>query len=120
MKKENMKIGRSIDFERETRVLLEDIQSSVKVMAEGHSGVISRLDRVEYRLGSVESELHTVKMVVFDLDTRLTKVETRLSGVETRLSGVETRLSGVDGKLDISIGQNEERFRHIEKKLALA
>ncbi|MCX5686680.1 MAG: hypothetical protein NTW09_04400 [Candidatus Omnitrophica bacterium] len=99
MKKENMKIGRSIDFERETRVLLEAMQSGINVIAEGHTGIISRLDRVEARLGGVESELHTVKMVVFDLDSRLTKVES---------------------KLDVSIGQNEERFRQIEKKLALA
>ena len=99
MKKDNMKAGRSVDFERETRILLEDIQSSVKVIAEGHSGIISRLDRVEVRLGTVESELHTVKMVVYDLDSRLTKVE---------------------HKLDTSIEQNSQRFGQIEKKLALA
>ena len=99
MKKENMKPGRNIDSKRNTRVLLEDIQSNVKIIAEGHTGIISRLDRVETRLGAVESELHTVKMVVFDLDSRLTKV---------------------DHKLDISIEQNDGRFRQIEKKLALA
>ncbi len=99
MKKENMKTGRSIDFERETRVLLEAMQSSIKVVAEGHAVIISRLDRVDVRLGTVESELHTVKMVVFDLDSRLTKVE---------------------HKIDTSIEQNERRFGHIEKKLALA
>jgi len=106
MKKENMKTGRSADFELKTRVLLEDIQSSVKVIAEGHSGIISRLDRVEIRLGTVESELHTVKMVVFDLDSRLTKMDHRLTNVEN--------------KLDTSIGQNNERFAMIEKKLTLS
>jgi len=113
MKKENMRTAKRFDFERETRVLLEDIQSGVKIIAEGHTGIISRLDRVEIRLGAVESELHTVKMVVFDLDSRLTKVE-------HRLTRVEDRLTAVDYKLDTSIGQNNERFAMIEKKLTLS
>jgi len=106
MKKDNMKTGRSIDSDRETRVVLERMETGIKVIAEGHSGIMSsldrmdgRMDKIEGRLGSVESELHTVKMVVFDIDSRLTKVE---------------------NKLDVSIGQNEGRFRQIEKKLALA
>ncbi|MDO8526000.1 MAG: hypothetical protein Q7S07_05900 [Candidatus Omnitrophota bacterium] len=120
MKRDNMKTGRGIDFERETRVLLENMQAGIKIVAEGHTGIIgglesvksrldgveSKLDRVENRLGTVESELHTVKMVVFDLDSRLTKVESKLSVVEN--------------KIDISLEQNDGRFRQIEKKLALA
>lgn len=112
MKKENMKTERSIGFDRGTRVLLEDMQSSIKVIAEGHAGIISRLDSIDARLGTVESELHTVKMVVYDIDSRLTRVESRLASVESRLTKVEH-------KLDTSIEQNGVRFGQIEKKLAL-
>ena len=91
MKKEKMKSGRSVDFERETRVLLEDVQSNVRLIAEGHSSIVgslknidARLDKVEGRLGavesmlgSVESELYSVKMAVFDLNTRIAKVENK-------------------------------------------
>ncbi|MCX5677620.1 MAG: hypothetical protein NTY76_00730 [Candidatus Omnitrophica bacterium] len=106
MKKENMKTGRSTDFDQETRVLLEDMQSGIKTIAEGHSGIVSRLDRIEARLGTVESELNTVKIVVYNIDSRLINVELRLTKVEH--------------KLDTSIEQNGVRFGQIEKKLALA
>ena len=81
-----------------TKKSIASMQSSIKVIAEGHAGIISRLDSMGTRIGTVESELHTVKMVVYDIDSRLTKVE---------------------HKIDTSIEQNEIRFRQIDKKLAL-
>lgn len=89
MKKEksrDMKPTGDIDFDRETRVLLEDMRTNIRLVAENHSAIINRLDKVgnrlgavESRLGSVESEVYSVKMAVFDMNSRLTKVENRLA-----------------------------------------
>jgi len=56
------------DFKNEIlhqfHIISEGLIDQIKLLAEGHSGIIQRLDRVE---------------------TRLDRVETRLDGVETRL-----------------------------------
>ncbi|MDD5496360.1 MAG: hypothetical protein PHP46_04590 [Candidatus Omnitrophica bacterium] len=70
------------DCDRRTNVLLEEMNSSIKVIAEGHGGITNRLDKIESRLGAVESrlgsvegEVYAVKMAVFDLNSRLARVE---------------------------------------------
>ena len=63
-------------------VISEGLIDQIKLLAEGHSGIIQRLDRVDTRLEGVE--------------TRLDRVETRLDGVETRLDRVETRLDHME------------------------
>lgn len=81
-----------LNSERETRVLLEQIDKNVRTVAEQHGDIVKRLDKIE-------SEVTSMKAAVWEIDTRLTRVEE---------------------KLDTSISQNEERFKKIETKLEIA
>jgi len=63
-------------------VISEGLIDQIKLLAEGHSGIIQRLDRVDTRLEGVE--------------TRLDRVETKLDAVETRFDRVETRFDDME------------------------
>jgi archaellum component FlaC len=76
-------------------MISEGLIDQIKLLAEGHSGIIQRLDRVDTRLDGME--------------TRLDRVETRFDGVENRLDGVETRLDAVDISLDRLAKENERQ-----------
>jgi chromosome segregation ATPase len=69
----------------EVGTLLENINESIKTIAEGHTGLAASLERLE--------------MAVDGNTRRLDQVELRLSGVERRLSGVERRLSEVESRM---------------------
>jgi hypothetical protein len=72
-------------------VLLEDVQRTVKFLAEGHVvlverlvGVDKRLDGVDRRLDAMSNDLQQLRTDVDDMrtsfDTRLTRVEKALNG----------------------------------------
>jgi len=63
-------------------VISEGLIDQIELLAEGHSGIIQKLDRVDTRLEGVE--------------TKLERVETRLDAVETRLDRVETRFDHLE------------------------
>ena len=94
------------DSERETRVLLEKIHSEVKTVAEGHSGIIRKLDEHDERfdkiesevgslrtgVGSVKSELQYVKAAVMDTNQTVKSIEKKLDNHETRISKIEEKV----------------------------
>lgn len=88
-------------------IVSEGVIDKIKLLAEGHSGVIQRLDGVDTTLIRMDTRLETV-------ENRLTGVETRLDRVETRLGGVEKKLSGVETRLDHMEKENERQ--HLETR----
>lgn len=62
---------------REFRVVSERLMDQIKLLAEGHSGVIQRFDRIDRRFDQVES--------------RLDRIETRLDNIASRLDYIEKK-----------------------------
>lgn len=77
----------------EFHVVSEGLMDHIKLLAEGHSGVVQRLDRV---------------------DTRFDQVETRLDRIETRFDHMDTRFDSMESRLD-HMGKENER-QHIETR----
>jgi chromosome segregation ATPase len=77
----------------EFRIVSEGLTDQIKLLDEGHSGVVQRLDR---------------------MDTRFDQVEIRLDRVETRLDHMETRLDRVEKRLDHMEKENERQ--HLETR----
>ncbi|MDD5495715.1 MAG: hypothetical protein PHP46_01285 [Candidatus Omnitrophica bacterium] len=73
------------DFERQTRVLLEEIRHEVKIIAEGHSSLSSRLDNIEAMLNNSEQESTTIKEILFDINGRLKDCENRIIKLENKV-----------------------------------
>jgi len=54
------------DSERETRVILERVESNISLLAEGHGTLNRKLDGLSNRLDNVESELGTIKIAAIE------------------------------------------------------
>ena len=97
------------DSERETRVLLEDVRSQLKVVAEGHGLLVGRLDKVEAKLTEHDQRFDRI-------DGRLDRVEGRLDGVDGRLDGVENQLGQIQKQVGSVLIDHESRLKTLEAK----
>jgi len=88
------------DSTRQQNVLLEKISSDVKTVAEGHSILDRKIDKVDSELNEVKSglnelksEVNTMQMVIKDLDIKTARIEKKLDTVtqdhEDRLKKLE-------------------------------
>jgi len=128
------------DSQRETRVLLEEMNKGIKTIGEQHGTIVKRLDNIEPNLGQRDqelqiikttahtikatvhanaSELNSVKMAVMEVDVKVNKLDTRLTSVEISVGGLEKCTERIEQKLDTTISQNEEKFKLIETKLKM-
>ncbi len=84
------------DPQRETRVLMEEVRSELKIVAEGHGSIVKRLDRVEEKL-----EQH---------DQRFDKIEGKLGRIEGQLGQLQEQVGSV-------LKDHEGRLKTVEQKL---
>jgi chaperonin cofactor prefoldin len=77
-------------------VLLESIETKVKVIAEGHGALVERSDALVERLDRMERRLDTR----FDvLESRFDVLESRFDVLETKVDGLEVFASDAQGRL---------------------
>ncbi|MBU1088159.1 MAG: hypothetical protein KKD05_11675 [Candidatus Omnitrophica bacterium] len=86
------------DSERETRVLLEQVNKSISLIAEQHGEMNKNIGEIKTRLGNVESELGTVKMAVMENSRKIDRVEKKL---DTNIDNHEKRITKVEEKIGI-------------------
>jgi len=80
-------------------IISEGLIDQIKLLAEGHSGIIQRLDRVETRFDHLEKEnerqhLETrslVKISFSELDSRMSNLESQVKELQEWRKQVETR-----------------------------
>ena len=95
MKKKDNGNNKKFDRERETRVLLEKIDSDVRAIAEGQSANDARLIRVENTLSelvNLKSDVQTIKMVVMDTNQKVKSIDQKLDTHETRITKLEEKV----------------------------
>ena len=81
-------------------VISEGLIDQIKLLAEGHSGIIQRLDRIETRLDHMDKEnerqhLETralVKLSFSELDKRLSNLESQVREIQEWKKQVQARL----------------------------
>ena len=81
------------DVKRHTGVLVEDLRKDVKAIAEGHSILNEKMDRLETKVDRLETK-------VDGLETKVDKLDTKVDGLETNMSVVKDYVIGVDTKLN--------------------
>ncbi|NQU95898.1 MAG: hypothetical protein HQ549_06725 [Candidatus Omnitrophica bacterium] len=92
MKKKPIKRStRRYDSERETRVLLEQLGSDIKIVAEGHGSINRRLDTIEM---AVLDNSRQIKHNFDNLDIKINRIENKLDTVtvnhENRIQKLES------------------------------
>jgi hypothetical protein len=84
----------------EFHVISEGWMDHIKLLAEGHSGVVQRLDRMETRLGHMEKEnerqhIETralIKISFSELERRLSYLESQMKEMQEWRKQVQDRL----------------------------
>ncbi len=66
----------------EFQIVIEGLNDHMKVLAEGHSGLVERLDRVETRLDGMETRFDPTESDQLGIIQRFDHVETRLDRME--------------------------------------
>ncbi|HEX2687980.1 MAG TPA: hypothetical protein VHN14_15235 [Kofleriaceae bacterium] len=59
-------------------MLLESIETQVKVIAEGHGALVERLDRIETKVDVLEAKADGLEVFASDAQGRLKRIETHL------------------------------------------
>jgi hypothetical protein len=85
-------------------VLLENIDSNVKVIAEGQGAIVDRLDRIEHRLEILE--------------VKVDKLDVRVGALDVRIDGMDRRLVRVERHLDFDPSTPPRAKRRPAKKRA--
>ena len=81
---------RSAETRRHFDVVAEGLRGDTRLVAEGHSVLVARIERVEQAIEAMGREiLAAVKFSFAELDRRLTRLETLTLDLESRLSRIE-------------------------------
>ena len=89
------------DSERETRVLLEQIDQSVKTVAEQHGSIVKKLEEHDGRFDKIESELDSVKMAVIENSRGIRENSAKIDRVEKKLDTVTSDIEKRVRKLEV-------------------
>ena len=84
--------SKSIDSERETGVLLEDIRQQVKIVAEGHGVIIKKLEEHDKKFEQIDQRFDRIENVVIDTNSRVKFVENKLDNHEARIAKLEEKV----------------------------
>ena len=83
------------DSQRETRVLLEEMNQGIKTVGEQHGGIVKRLDNIESKLGQHDQELQIIKSVVQSNNSELKSVKLAVKDADDRTQRIEKKLDTV-------------------------
>ena len=84
--------SKSIDSERETRVLLEDIRKQVQTVAEGHGFIIKKLEEHDEKFEQIDQRFDRIESVLTDTNGIVKSIEKKLDDHETRIKKVEEKV----------------------------
>ena len=85
--KKNLPNKSAQDESRRTNVLLEEMRSHFKLLAEGQQGILARMDRTDGRINMLDRKIDTLDRKIEELRRDVTMV---LKEHEARLRALET------------------------------
>ena len=103
MAKKNQKPNPEYDSQRETRVLLEQIRTEVKLVAEQHGSIKGDIGSIIKKLDEHDGRFNRLEMAAMDNTREARQLQ----------SGQER----IEKKLDTAIGDHETRIHRLEAKV---
>jgi chaperonin cofactor prefoldin len=100
----------------EFHVVSEGMMDHIKLLAEGHSGVVQKLDRVETRLEGVENRLDKVETRLdhMEKENERQHIETRAL-IKLSFSELDNRLSS----LELQVKELQEWRKQVQERLQI-
>jgi len=100
------------DSQRETRVLLEQIRSEVKAVAEQHGSV-------KDDLATIKSELDTMKMALMENSVNIKVLKQGQDKAKADVDALQSGQKRIEQKLDTALDNHEKRIKNLEAKVGL-
>ena len=88
------------EVKRYTGVKVEDLQRQVKAVAEGHSLLNEKIDRLDRKVDGLDKKVDSLAGKVNSLEGRMGKLETDMKEVKQDLSTIKGYVIAVDDKLN--------------------
>jgi chromosome segregation ATPase len=111
MKKKSTKTTKTTpeyDSQRETRVLLEDINKSVKTVAEQHDSIIKKLDEHDGQFKKIDQRFDIVEMAITENSRNIKALQTDVKGLKTDAEVLKTDVKALkEGQGRLEKGQEE-------------
>lgn len=84
------------------QVLLEDIQTNMRVLAEAQGAAVERFDRMDTRFDTLETRFDRLEIRFDVLATKVDGLETKVDGLEVFASDAQRRLKRIEGHLELN------------------
>ena len=107
------------DSDRETRVLLEQMNKSISLVAEQHGEIKADIGEIKSRLGNVESELDIVKMAVIENSREIKGLKADVVEIKADVAEIKIRQDRMEQKIDTALDNHEKRITHVEEKVGI-
>lgn len=91
--------GKSVDSERETRVLLENVSRDVTRIAEAQASTaekVSKMEKLVERIPAIESVIDTISTAVMQISSDVKEIKNK---VDQDLSNHEKRITKLEEKV---------------------
>ena len=107
-------------FERHTNVLMEQMKHEVKTVAEGHSILVKKLDKVESEIGEIKKDVHELKNDMAIVKPALERNCKDVQGLKQDMREVKSELGSVKMivmNISHEINDHEKRIKKVEEKV---
>ncbi len=104
-------------FGRHTNILMEQMRHEVKTVAEGHSILAKKLDKVGSEIGDVKMELQAVKADVHTAKSDVHAMKSELHSVNMAVMDTAKQADKIEKKLDENLEIHEKRISKLEEKV---
>ena len=86
-------------FERHTNILMEQMKHEVKTVAEGHSILVKKLDKVESEIGEIKNDVQGLKQDMREVKSELGSVKMIVMNISHEINDHEKRIKKVEEKV---------------------
>ena len=87
------------EFKRHTTALMEHMTKEVKTVAEGHSILVKKLDKVESEISEIKKDVQELKQDMREVKTELGSVKMIVVNTSHEINDHEKRIKKVEEKV---------------------
>jgi len=100
-------------FKRHTTALMEHMTKEFKTVAEGHSILVKKLDKVESEIGEVKKDVQELKQDMVEVKNDVHELKQDMREVKTELGSVKMIVVNVSHEMN----DHEKRIKKVEEKV---
>ena len=107
-------------FKRHTTALMEHMTKEFKTVAEGHSILVKKLDKVESEIGEIKKDVHELKNDMAIVKPALERNCKDVQGLKQDMREVKSELGSVKMivmNISHEINDHEKRIKKVEEKV---